>query len=286
MPTGGYFTRERRIEKPEFPARTLEPTSSAPYKAPGTWPLNPGTLFSPHPGEDRQILLVEARSGRQQLVPAGQYVSPPQSHGFHRSTLKAGCLPAFRLEHQLAFPEVNRHAAVVGDVAGQQLARKGGLDVALKETLERARPKDRIVAGAGDVFLGRVGQLQLDVPVGQPRPQQYSHPGWEKSVLVEDSLIAIALMAIVVTMSTATIEQFQSNPASLLAAVENGEPILIARGATPVARLLPVEKPEPLTVERENWLRAAEQSLARAYGPDEPEYGPGKIIETNPHYHP
>ena len=31
-------------------------------------------------------------------------------------------------------------------------------------------------------------------------------------------------------MSTATIEQFQSNPASLLAAVEHGEPILISRG--------------------------------------------------------
>jgi hypothetical protein len=57
---------------------------------------------------------------------------------------------------------------VVGDVAGQQLARKGGLDVALVETLERPRAKDRVVAGSCDVFARGVGQLQLDVPVGQP----------------------------------------------------------------------------------------------------------------------
>ncbi|MBM3883977.1 MAG: type II toxin-antitoxin system Phd/YefM family antitoxin [Verrucomicrobia bacterium] len=87
-------------------------------------------------------------------------------------------------------------------------------------------------------------------------------------------------------MSTATIEQFQSDPASLLAAVEHGEPILISRGAKPVARLLPVEEAESLVVEREDWLRAAEQNLSLAYGPDEPEYGPEKIVEPNPHYQP
>lgn len=87
-------------------------------------------------------------------------------------------------------------------------------------------------------------------------------------------------------MSTATIEQFQSNPAALLAAVEHGEPILISRGAKPVARLLPVEETESLAVEREDWFRAAEQNLARAYGTDEPDYGPDKIVEPNPHYQP
>ena len=87
-------------------------------------------------------------------------------------------------------------------------------------------------------------------------------------------------------MSRATIEQFQSDPTSLLAAVEHGEPILISRGAKPVARLLPVEDAEALAVERESWFHAAEQNLGRAYGPDEPDYGPDQIIEPNPHYQP
>jgi prevent-host-death family protein len=87
-------------------------------------------------------------------------------------------------------------------------------------------------------------------------------------------------------MSTATVEQFQSDPASLLAAVEHGETVLIARGTKPVARLLPIEEAASLSVEREDWLRAAEQNLLRAYGPDEPEYGPGQIIEPNPHFQP
>ena len=87
-------------------------------------------------------------------------------------------------------------------------------------------------------------------------------------------------------MSTATIEQFQNNPASLLAAVEHGEPILISRGSKPVARLLPVEKAESLAVEREDWFRAAQQNLTRAYGPDEPVYGPDQIVEANPDYQP
>jgi prevent-host-death family protein len=87
-------------------------------------------------------------------------------------------------------------------------------------------------------------------------------------------------------MSTATIEQFQSNPASLLAAVERGEPILISRGAKPVARLLPVEEAESLAVDREDWFRAAEQNLSRAYGTDEPDYGSEQIVEPNPHYQP
>ncbi len=84
----------------------------------------------------------------------------------------------------------------------------------------------------------------------------------------------------------ATVEQFQRDPASLLAAVEHGEQVVIARGAKPVARLLPVEAPEPLPAEREEWLRLGEQNLSRAYGADEPEYGPRNIIEPNPHFQP
>lgn len=87
-------------------------------------------------------------------------------------------------------------------------------------------------------------------------------------------------------VSTATIEQFESNPASLLAAVEHGEAILISRGAKPVARLLPVEATESLSIERGDWLRAAERNLSRAYGPDEPEYRPEHIVEPNPDYQP
>jgi prevent-host-death family protein len=87
-------------------------------------------------------------------------------------------------------------------------------------------------------------------------------------------------------VSTATIEQFESDPTSLLAAVEQGEAILISRGAKPVARLLPVEQAESFTIEREDWLRAAEHNLARAYGPNEPDYRPAQIVEPNPDYQP
>ncbi len=60
--------------------------------------------------------------------------------------------------------------------------------------------------------------------------------------------------------------------------------MLIARGTKPVARLLPIEQAESFPAEREEWLRLAEQTLSCAYAPDEPEYGPEKIIEPNPHY--
>jgi prevent-host-death family protein len=87
-------------------------------------------------------------------------------------------------------------------------------------------------------------------------------------------------------MSTATVEQFQKDPASFLATVERGEPVLIARGTKPVARLLPVEAPDSLTAEREDWLRLGEQNLSGAYGANEPEYGPDNIVEPNPQYEP
>lgn len=87
-------------------------------------------------------------------------------------------------------------------------------------------------------------------------------------------------------MSTATIEQFQSNLASLLAAVELGEPILISRGTKPIARVLPVEVAEPLAVEREDWLRSVDQNLLRNSGQDEPDYLADQIIEHNSSYRP
>ena len=72
----------------------------------------------------------------------------------------------------------------------------------------------------------------------------------------------------------------------LLAAVERGEQIIIARGSKAVARLLPAESAEAQDTEHEAWARAAIANLARAYGPDEPDYGPSAIVEANPLYRP
>ena len=85
-------------------------------------------------------------------------------------------------------------------------------------------------------------------------------------------------------MSRASVEEFQNNPAMLLAAVERGEQFVISRGQKVVARLLPAEDDATLEGEREEWTRAALASLARAYGPEEPEYSEAAIIEPNPHY--
>ena len=58
----------------------------------------------------------------------------------------------------------------------------------------------------------------------------------------------------------------------------------------PIARkhnIIAFEKrADSLEVEREHWFGAAEENLARAYGPDEPEYGPEQIVEANPDYAP
>src|SRR6185369_2867444 len=68
--------------------------------------------------------------------------------------------------------EIYRDTAPIGDLTRNQLARKRCLDVPLNKTLERPGAIDRVVALAGDVFLGRVAQLQLDAPVRQPGAQQ------------------------------------------------------------------------------------------------------------------
>jgi antitoxin (DNA-binding transcriptional repressor) of toxin-antitoxin stability system len=87
-------------------------------------------------------------------------------------------------------------------------------------------------------------------------------------------------------MTRATVEEFQRNAAVLLAAVERGEQFVIARGQKAVARLLPAEEQGETDAEREEWTLAAMANLARAYGPDEPEYREAAIIEPNPHYRP
>jgi len=87
-------------------------------------------------------------------------------------------------------------------------------------------------------------------------------------------------------MSTATVEEFQKNAGTLLEAVERGEQFIIARGQKAVARLLPAEDEGAADTEREEWNGAAMANLARAYGPDEPEYSAAAIIEPNPHYLP
>jgi antitoxin (DNA-binding transcriptional repressor) of toxin-antitoxin stability system len=87
-------------------------------------------------------------------------------------------------------------------------------------------------------------------------------------------------------MSRATVEEFQKNAAMLLAAVERGEQFVIARGQKVVARLLPAEDDAAPDAEHEEWARAAMANLARACGPDEPDYSAAAIIEPNPHYRP
>jgi antitoxin (DNA-binding transcriptional repressor) of toxin-antitoxin stability system len=87
-------------------------------------------------------------------------------------------------------------------------------------------------------------------------------------------------------MSRATVEEFKENAAGLLAAVERGEHFVIARGKKAVARLLPAEDDGVPDAECEEWTRSAMTNLARAYGPDEPDYSAAAIIEPNPHYRP
>ena len=87
-------------------------------------------------------------------------------------------------------------------------------------------------------------------------------------------------------MSRATVEEFQHNAAMLLAAVERGEQFVIARGQKAIARLLPAEDDGVPDTEREEWSRSAMANLARAYGPDEPDYSAAAIIEPNPQYRP
>ncbi len=87
-------------------------------------------------------------------------------------------------------------------------------------------------------------------------------------------------------MSTATVEEFQKNAATLLAAVEKGDQVAIARGEKVVARLLPVEENGTPKAEHEDWERASLENLAMSYGDSEPDYSAALIIEPNPYYRP
>lgn len=69
-------------------------------------------------------------------------------------------------------------------------------------------------------------------------------------------------------MSITTVEEFQKNAALLLAAVEQGEQIVIARGEKPVARMLPIEEDSAPDAERTDWSCDGLQNLSRAYSSD------------------
>ena len=60
---------------------------------------------------------------------------------------------------------------MVGDFAGDELAGERGLDGTLKESFQRTRAIDGIVAFAGKVFLGGIGQVEGDVAVGEAGAQ-------------------------------------------------------------------------------------------------------------------
>jgi hypothetical protein len=74
-----------------------------------------------------------------------------------------------------------------------------------------------------------------------------------------------------------------------LAATFDGERIRLAEDypLSRNARLLVTVLPENIEEEkafRDFWLQLGGQSLARAYGPDEPEYTLEMVRETNPDY--
>ena len=76
--------------------------------------------------------------------------------------------------------------------------------------------------------------------------------------------------------------------ATTLTATFDGERIRLEDGY-PLhknARLLVTVLPgdDELAMERADWLRLSAQGLARAYGPDEPDYPDSCIKERNPHY--
>lgn len=54
----------------------------------------------------------------------------------------------------------------------------------------------------------------------------------------------------------------------------------------PNAKLIVTVLPDSLDQERDDWARLALQNLARAYGPDEPEYSLDDIKEVNTEYEP
>ena len=62
-------------------------------------------------------------------------------------------------------------AVLIVDLAGEDLSTERGLELLLQQPLERARAVDRVVAGVREVLERRVGELDLDLALRQPRPQ-------------------------------------------------------------------------------------------------------------------
>src|SRR5258705_12603841 len=75
-------------------------------------------------------------------------------------------------EDQFARLEIHDDAAVIADLPRDEFSRKGRLDMALQVTLQRPSAINRVVALAGGVFLGGVGQLQVGVAIGKPSAPQ------------------------------------------------------------------------------------------------------------------
>ena len=66
---------------------------------------------------------------------------------------------------------------MVGDFAGDELAGERGFEGALEESFQRTGTIDRVIAFAGNVLLGGVGQVEGDVAVSQAGAQAYVFGG-------------------------------------------------------------------------------------------------------------
>ena len=71
-------------------------------------------------------------------------------------------------EDQFARLEIHDDAAVIADLPRDEFSRKRSLDMALEVTLQRPSAINRVVALAGGMFLGGLGQLQFDMAIGKP----------------------------------------------------------------------------------------------------------------------
>src|SRR5258705_13061003 len=76
-----------------------------------------------------------------------------------------------RLHAQRVPRGVHPHSAAVGDLAGDDQPGDRGLDLALDRALERARPEHRVVAHAGQVLLGRLGDVDGDPALAEAPTQ-------------------------------------------------------------------------------------------------------------------
>ncbi len=66
---------------------------------------------------------------------------------------------------------VDVDSLAIANLALQDPLGQGGLDFLLQRALQRPGAIRRIIAGANQMFLGAIGQLQLNVPLLQPAAQ-------------------------------------------------------------------------------------------------------------------